>query len=90
MSENTHQVIDKDLKLPVAKSISAILPQWLIRLCRPSRMVWFAPLLGFMLTIPSFFSGYTADDHLLKQNRSEKTVYSQRPGWDYFNIVFTF
>jgi hypothetical protein len=66
---------------------SSINPRWLGRLCRPSRMLWLAPLLGFLLTLPSVFSGYVQDDHVRRQSSLAITVYARRPAWDYFNAL---
>lgn len=64
---------------------SPLAARWLVRLCRPSRVMGLAPTLAFLLTLPSVFSGYVQDDHLLRQHSLDSTVYAKRPAWDYFN-----
>jgi hypothetical protein len=71
------------------KNHSLVLPQWLITFSQPSRMLRLAPFLGFLLTAPSFFTGYFADDHFYRQHSIDKTIFNQRPVWDYFNFVST-
>ena len=68
-------------------TISTILPQWLVKLSRPSRMLWLGPLLGFLLTVPAFFAGYSADDHIFRQQTVPRSVFFKRPIWEYFNWV---
>jgi len=68
-----------------SKVSDAILPGWLAKLARPTRMLWLGPLLGFALSIPSFFTGYKLDDYLFAQQSLDKTVYHARASWDYFN-----
>jgi len=60
-------------------------PVWLVWLCLPTRMVWLAPLLGFVLTLPSILSGSTQDDHVFRQNSLETISYPRRAAWDYFH-----
>jgi hypothetical protein len=86
MFENNNLSTDTTMQQS-EKNAFTILPQRLIKLCQPSRILWFAPLLGFILTIPSFFAGYSMDDHFFKQNSIEKSIFHQRPSWDYFNFV---
>lgn len=63
----------------------SVSPRWLVRLCRPGRMLWFAPLLGFVLTLPSVLSGYVQDHHIFRQNCLETTIYPNRAAWDDFH-----
>lgn len=70
---------------PSATSARGVSPGWLIRLCRPGRMLWLAPLLGFVLTLPSVLSGYVQDDHVFRQNSLQTTIYPRRAAWDYFH-----
>jgi hypothetical protein len=71
----------------IINSTSGILPVWLIRLCKPSRMLWLGPLIALILTSPSLFSGYMLDDHFLKQNTVSQSVYIKRQPSDFFNFV---
>ena len=48
-------------------------------------MLWLAPLLGFVLTLPSVLSGYVQDDHVYRQRSLDKTIHAKRPVWDSFN-----
>jgi hypothetical protein len=72
---------------PAATGASGVSPGWLVRLCQPSRMLWLAPLLGFVLTLPSVVSGYVQDDHVFRQNSLEQTIYPRRAAWDYFHWI---
>ena len=62
-----------------------IVPGWLARLCAPSRVLWLAPVLGFVLTLPSVFSGYMQDDHRSRQSTLERSIFPRRPAWDIFH-----
>lgn len=48
-------------------------------------MLWLAPLLGFVLTLPSVFSGYMQDDHHFRQSSLERSIFPRRPAWDIFH-----
>lgn len=86
MAEDKQPPLESNLQQS-GKNDSSILPQWLIKLCRPSRMLWLGPLLGFMLSVPFLFSGFKLDDHLFKQQVIDKSLYIHRAVWDYFNWV---
>jgi hypothetical protein len=77
MPEPLHPSVDAGHQRSDA-AISAVLPRWLVKLSRPSRMLWLGPLLGFLLTIPSFFSGYIADLQLMTAT-IEKVTPNGRP-----------
>ncbi len=59
-------------------------PPWLTKLCESPRMVWLAPLLGVLLTLPSVLSGMVQDDHLYRQHSLDQSIYIKRSAWDYF------
>jgi hypothetical protein len=46
-------------------------------------MLWLAPLLGFLLTLPSVLSGYVQDDHVLRRHSLE-APHAKASAWGYF------
>ncbi|MBN2195273.1 MAG: hypothetical protein JW751_20820 [Polyangiaceae bacterium] len=72
---------------PARDTGTLIVPAWLARVCKPERMLWLGPLLGFVLTIPAFFMGYVLDDHFLRQSAIGSSLYRERPSWDLFSFV---
>jgi hypothetical protein len=78
---------NKECAFQSRESFPHILPAWLVKFCASSRMMWLGPIIGFILCIPSFFTGYQLDDHLLLQQSIDKSAYHHRAAWDYFNWV---
>lgn len=77
VSEGSVMPSPEDTSRPLA-------PRWLVRWCKPARMLWLAPLLGFLLTLPSVLSGYVQDDHVLRRHSLETPPHATAPAWDYF------
>jgi hypothetical protein len=69
------------------KEKNKVLPFWLINLCRSKKIFWVAPLLGMLLSLPSLFSGYIADDHLMIQNVIDNSPYIKQPVLEYFTLI---
>jgi hypothetical protein len=67
-------------------SKQAIFP-WIQKIITPKRVIWLIPIIALFLTLPSLFSGYVADDHILKELCSKESAYNSRPFWDIFNFV---
>ncbi len=64
-----------------------ILPKWLLNLCTSNNILWVALIAGVLLSLPSLFTGYIADDHILVQNVTDNSPYIQRPVTDYFTMI---
>ena len=60
---------------------------WFTHLLKSKRVIWVAIILGTILSLPSIFSGYVADDHLLIQNTMSESIYPTRSNTDYFTMV---
>lgn len=73
--------------LPKNQKKDTILPKWLLNLCTSKKILWIALIAGVTLSLPSLFTGYIADDHLLVQNVNDNSPYIQRSVTNYFTMI---